>query len=514
MVNVVVYLRVSSLEQAQSGIGLEAQHFAVERFCAAREWTILRKYVEVETARRDHMRNRPELSAALAFAKRLKIKIVVARLDRLTRSLLVMSQFLAAGVDFVAVDDPDASRLVIQCKAIMAEYESRLISERTKEGMRAARERGVSFERHHWSFTPEMRLKAATNARLSHRERARDAYADISPEVVALRKSGKSWTAIARYLNASGHVTRSGGPWGIHTVQRLVRRETQVSVELHAFTLKSFREIVGGSAVSSRNLPKPTRETTKTAAFESKTVSVAPGCAITYCRVSSLKQQELGHSLAVQQEITERFCAQHNLRIVETYIEVERAWRTRIDQRPQLVQAIAHAKAVGAKIVISRLDRLARNVSVVTGLMESGVAFVAADAPFANHFTLHLLSAAAQEESRLISSRMRDVRAEAKASGRVWNHVCNFPTDRTETSRLATETRLRRLRERYAYIESIAKQLRESGLSLARIAKSLNADGLRTQRSTLWTDVSVLNLLRRIGAAPPHRKRERTIDES
>ncbi|MBD5654662.1 MAG: recombinase family protein [Candidatus Eremiobacteraeota bacterium] len=224
MRSVVVYLRVSSLEQSQSGLGIESQRYAIAHFCRMRGWTIVREHVEVETGRRDHVRNRPQLSAALAYARRLKIKIVVARLDRLTRSLLVMSQFLAAGVDFVAVDDPDASRLDLQCKAMMAEYESRLISERTKEGMRAARDRGVSFERHHWSFTPEIRLKAARNASRSHRESAREAYADISPEANALREAGQTWAAIAHYLNASGHVTRSGGQWSVRTVQRLVER--------------------------------------------------------------------------------------------------------------------------------------------------------------------------------------------------------------------------------------------------------------------------------------------------
>jgi DNA invertase Pin-like site-specific DNA recombinase len=124
-----------------------------------------------------------------------------------------------------------------------------------------------------------------------------------------------------------------------------------------------------------------------------------------------------------------------------------------------------------------------------------------------------LLSAAAQEESRLISDRMKDVRAEAKASGRVWKHVCNFPKDRTETTRLATETRLRRIRERYAYVEPIAKQLRESGLTMAQIAVHLNEKRLATRRGTPWTDQTILLLLRRIGAAPPprnQRKRRRS----
>jgi DNA invertase Pin-like site-specific DNA recombinase len=520
MGNVVVYLRVSSLEQGRSGFAIEAQRYAVEQFCAARTWPICREYVEVETARRDHMRNRPQLAAALAYAKRLKLKIVVARLDRLTRSLLVMSQFLAAGVDFVAADDPDASRLVIQCKAMMAEYESRIISERTKEGMRAARARGVSFQRHHWCFTPEVRLKAAINSRRAHLERAREAYADIAPAAIALRESGKDWVTIARYLNDCGHVTLTGSPWSKPTVKRLVRREAEMRIDQHELVLKNFCEVSGGSGLKAKPAsptPTPGNPPNAAATQNVRSKAIAPigvsARAIVYCRVSSQKQNELGHSLAVQQEITQRFCAQNNLTVIETYIEVERAWRTRIDQRPQLVQAIAHAKATASKIIISRLDRLARNVSVVTGLIESGVPFVAADAPFANHFTLHLLSAAAQEESRLISARMKDVRAEAKASGRVWKHVCNFSKDRTETNRLGTETRLRRIRERYAYVEPIAKRLRESGLTMAQIAVHLNEKRLSTRSGTPWTDQTILSLLRRIGAAPPprnQRKRRRS----
>jgi DNA invertase Pin-like site-specific DNA recombinase len=104
----------------------------------------------------------------------------------------------------------------------MAEYESNLISERTKDGMRAAQARGVSFGPHSWNFTAETRLKAATNARRSHIDRAKEAYADIAPDAVLLRAKGKSWTSIARYLNQQGHVTRRGGLWAIASVQRLV----------------------------------------------------------------------------------------------------------------------------------------------------------------------------------------------------------------------------------------------------------------------------------------------------
>jgi DNA invertase Pin-like site-specific DNA recombinase len=237
--------------------------------------------------------------------------------------------------------------------------------------------------------------------------------------------------------------------------------------------------------------------------FELRHQATTPGRAVVYCRVSTKKQAAIGHSLDAQLQIVNRFCGENNLQIIGAYTEIERAWRTKLDQRPQLIEALAHAKAAGAKLVISRLDRLSRNVSVVTGLLESRASFVVADAPWASEFTLLLLSAIAHEESRLISARMIEVRAEAKAAGRVWQHVSNLrPEDRRRALQLANEARQRRTVEHDTYVGPIAHEMRNAGSSLAQIALKLNERGLRTQRGTEWTANSVLHLLRRIGVAP------------
>jgi DNA invertase Pin-like site-specific DNA recombinase len=499
----VAYLRVSSREQGRTGSGIEVQRQAISAFAISRGLPIIAEFVEVETARRDTIRNRPQLAAALALARRRQATLVVARLDRLSRSVLVTSQLLAANVDFVAVDAPNADRFFVQLAALMAEYESRLISERTREAIAAARARGVSFARTSYHFTAETRLKAAQRASASHIARAREAYADIAPIAVELRAEGVSWAAIARHLNRLGHTTRVGGPWGIHSTQSLVRREMVAAGERRSLVLREFHAVKGvRSPVHVDSVARRLQHNRFPASSEAP-ASKPDGRAIAYYRVSTKMQGGDGLGIAAQRAFVRNFCAQQQLRILEEYVEVETAWRTPLSHRPVLLEAISHAKAAGAALVISRLDRLARNVSVVSELIRSGVHFVIADAPWASEFTIMLLSAIAQEESRLISARMRGVRAAAKASGRVWHHVCNLPPGSQPAAvKLSADVRMARTRDRYRFIEPIAERLRGQGASYARIAKSLNDSGFLTQRNSRWTDVSVMNLLRRVGAAP------------
>jgi len=141
----VAYLRVSTDKQGADGNGIGAQSDSVARYVADTGGTLLATYTEVESAAKHSLKNRPQLQAALAHAKRTRSVLLIAKLDRLSRSVLVTSQLLAANVEFVAVDFPQANRLTIQLMAVMAEHESRLISERTKAAMRAAKARGARF---------------------------------------------------------------------------------------------------------------------------------------------------------------------------------------------------------------------------------------------------------------------------------------------------------------------------------------------------------------------------------
>ena len=135
---------------------------------------------------------------------------------------------------------------------------------------------------------------------------------------------------------------------------------------------------------------------------------------VAYYRVSTDKQSRSGLGLEAQRAAVEAHVAGARGAVAAGFIEVESG---RKKDRPQLAAALAAARAHRAVLVIAKLDRLARNVHFVSGLMESGVEFVAADMPTVNRLTVHILAAVAEEEARMISARTKAALAAAKARG-------------------------------------------------------------------------------------------------
>ena len=135
---------------------------------------------------------------------------------------------------------------------------------------------------------------------------------------------------------------------------------------------------------------------------------------VAYYRVSTEKQGRSGLGLDAQRSAVARHIAQRGGCLASEFVEVESG---RKKDRPQLAAALAAARAHRAVLVIAKLDRLARNVHFVSGLMESGVEFVAADMPTVNRLTVHILAAVAEEEARMISARTKAALAAAKARG-------------------------------------------------------------------------------------------------
>ena len=176
---VVSYLRVSTQLQGLDGFGIAVQRDALGRFSRAFRCSIVAEYAEVETGRKDHLRNLQQLLLAVAHARRSKAPLVIARFDRLAHSVLVTLQLLESGVEFVACDNPHANRLTIHILAAMAEREGRLISERTKAGLAAAKARDVIFGNRGHFPTPEARAKGQQAAKVAHVRRAREAHADL-----------------------------------------------------------------------------------------------------------------------------------------------------------------------------------------------------------------------------------------------------------------------------------------------------------------------------------------------
>lgn len=224
----VTYTRVSTQRQGQSGLGMEAQDTAIKGYAAAVNGEVAGAYTEVESGKRV---DRPELAKAVAHAKRVKGRLVIAKLDRLARNVAFVSAIMESGVDFVACDNPHANRLTLHILAAVAEDEARRISERTTAALAAAKARGVklgSARPGHWKGREEARMRGMKAARAAAQElfarQGAPAYGKALPIAREMHAAGESLQAIASKLNAKGISTPRGAEWKPMQVARLLKR--------------------------------------------------------------------------------------------------------------------------------------------------------------------------------------------------------------------------------------------------------------------------------------------------
>lgn len=214
------YYRVSCSKQGASGLGLDAQRQMVESFIKHNGNKIINSFTEIESGRKN---SRPELLKAIEYCRLNKCTLVVARLDRLSRDLFFISSLMQSRIDFVCADLPDMNTLTIGIFASLAQYESELISSRTKAAMEQARLRGVKLG------TPANLTQQAKDK--AHYMISKLAREDISNRKAyhfasRLRENGKSFREIAGLLNSEGYRTRRGNLWtmaGIHKLLALFR---------------------------------------------------------------------------------------------------------------------------------------------------------------------------------------------------------------------------------------------------------------------------------------------------
>ena len=136
------YYRVSTPKHGRSGLGLEAQRHAVEGYLNGGDWQIVGEFTEIETGKRA---DRPALAKALAMCRLHGARLVIAKLDRLSRNAHFLLGLKESGVDFVAADMPNANRLTVGIMAMVAEDEAQRISQRTKDALATAKRRGVKL---------------------------------------------------------------------------------------------------------------------------------------------------------------------------------------------------------------------------------------------------------------------------------------------------------------------------------------------------------------------------------
>lgn len=229
----VSYLRVSTRKQGTDGLGIEAQRQAVAAYIrsAGGDPEALAEYVEQESGKRN---DRPELAKAMEHCRLAGARLVIAKLDRLSRNAAFLLNLKEAGVDFVAADMPDASEMTIGILAVVAQAERRMISDRTKAALKVARQRiAEKGQRAHPEVKRLGNPKGAAHlaglgngAAIAGLRQKADARAeDFRKTLVALTADGiTSARGIANALNARGFPSPRGGAWTATAVLRLQRR--------------------------------------------------------------------------------------------------------------------------------------------------------------------------------------------------------------------------------------------------------------------------------------------------
>lgn len=239
--NFVAYYRVSTERQGRSGLGMDAQREAVAAYLNGGKWHIIAEHVEVESGRNA---DRPALDAALAEARLHRAPLIVAKVDRLTRSVAFLSKLLESGVEVRFCDLPQvegpAGRFMLNQMVAVAELEAGLISARTRSALASKRRfyQGLTDDeraalaaqgkatglggKRSTVLTDEAR-KAGTARRAA---KATDRARDLAPTIASLRAAGiTSATGLAKALTERGIPTARGSDeWTTVQVQRVLSR--------------------------------------------------------------------------------------------------------------------------------------------------------------------------------------------------------------------------------------------------------------------------------------------------
>lgn len=218
----IAYYRVSTKRQGQSGLGLDAQKEAVHHYLNGGRWKLIAERVEIESGKRS---DRPALTEALALCRIHNATLIIAKLDRLARNVAFTSSLMESGVEFTACDFPTANRLTIHILAAVAEHEAKMISDRTKAALAAARARGIRLGGDRGGIIAKVAHKGNRASAKIRGDRANKRAMDLLPVIDALRSEGSlSLREIASGLNERDIPAPRGGPWSAAQVQRILTR--------------------------------------------------------------------------------------------------------------------------------------------------------------------------------------------------------------------------------------------------------------------------------------------------
>ena len=251
-------VRVSTVKQGESGLGLEGGHDDLAMYVKAVGGTLLTTLEEVESGTHDEIIDRPTLLKCLALCKRHKAVLLVPKVDRLVRSTCVHTDIKRSGVSFRAVDNPAANEFTLDILVAVAAQEGRAASDRTRKALKAYKDGGhvskrlkARLEGQYGGNIPKEAIDAVagklgahlvgSHLTAAHRTKGRDkgnarsrrdaveVYADLIAEMVAWRQTGDSLQVIADKLNSRGETTRNGAAWSRVQVMRTLDRVALVA---------------------------------------------------------------------------------------------------------------------------------------------------------------------------------------------------------------------------------------------------------------------------------------------
>lgn len=219
----IAYYRVSTARQGKSGLGLDAQREAVREYLNGGQWKLVEEVTEIESGKRN---DRPELARALAACRLHNATLIIAKLDRLARNVAFIANLMDSGVDFVAVDMPQANRFTIHVLAAMAEHEAVAISTRTKAALARAKARGTKLGGDRGNL-PRVAKSGARASVVARQARAAARARDLEGVIADLRRHGQtSLRELAAGLNKREIPAPRGGSWQAAQVARALRHMT------------------------------------------------------------------------------------------------------------------------------------------------------------------------------------------------------------------------------------------------------------------------------------------------
>lgn len=216
----IAYYRVSTADQGRSGLGLEAQQETVKRYIEKMGGELLEEFTEIESGTKN---DRPQLHRALNLARRRGSILIIAKLDRLSRNHLFISQLMESKVEFVACDIPEANTFTIHIFSALAQQERELISTRTKQALQAKKAQGVTLGTPR-NLTDSAQAKGRRMGNEAKRRKAEEFAKLMLPVIQGYQEAGLSLRAIAERLNTTGELTASGktGMWTATAVKNVI----------------------------------------------------------------------------------------------------------------------------------------------------------------------------------------------------------------------------------------------------------------------------------------------------